>query len=219
MSTHPTCGKGNWMERCCSKQSRTAASLWTHGVEWISCFSGQGHQRFIWWQRNVTESSAFPDQLYPRVSGQHLSSRLLRPEAAETEPPDQLQFPKGQEERPVDGRTDGRNPWTWMTLIHWNVLAKQTTWRMNSSWSRSGFSSTEEKNSWATTNILFFSIIKEYNVEQISPLIYYSSSHKLASCVWSFVVFFFFSLWKTISLMNLRKWTASHFFVHQRNQG
>lgn len=60
-----------------------------------------------------TAAVALLGELYSRVAGQHLSSRLLCPEAAETEPPDQLQFPKGQERWPVDGRTDR---WTHVDL-------------------------------------------------------------------------------------------------------
>lgn len=44
----------------------------------------------------------FSGQLYPRVPGQHLSGWLFCPEAEETEPPDQLQFPEGEKDWSVD---------------------------------------------------------------------------------------------------------------------
>lgn len=122
-----------------------------------------------------TAAVALLGELYSRVSGQHLSSRLLCPEAAETEPPDQLQFPKGQEGWPVDGRTDR---WTHVDI---DEAPSLITFRPNKVEHGRIFPPPGGKNSWATTNILFFSIIKEFKAKQLSDLIDYPSSLKFWS--------------------------------------
>lgn len=130
-------------------------------------------QRFKSTSQLNTAAFALLGELYSRVSGQHLSSRLLCPEAAETEPPDQLQFPKGQEGWPVDRRTDR---WTHVDLEEAPLLI---TFRPNKVEHERIFPPPGGKNSWATANILFFSIIKEFKVKQLSGLIHYPSSLKL----------------------------------------
>lgn len=62
---------------------------------WISAIKMYFSMKFPCW---------FLGELYFGVQGQHISSWLLCPEATEIEPPDQLQFPEGKEDRPVDRR-------------------------------------------------------------------------------------------------------------------
>lgn len=148
---------------------------------------------FYWWDSNFV---VFPGELYSRVSGQHLSSGLLCPETAETEPPDQLQFPKGQEGRPVarqafkrsvgwsdgpsdvrsdgqsDGRSDRQTPEHQWCSFPDNIQAKLSEgWAVDGAWTwlpPSG-GTLEQQQTY------FFSIIKENKAIQLFES--YSSSH------------------------------------------
>lgn len=146
-------------------------------------------------ERFIDDSNcvAFAGELYSRVSGQHLSSGLLCPEAAETEPPDQLQFPKGQEERPVarQAARQTETPGHQCCPFTDNVQTKLSEgWTADGAWMC--FPPSGGKNSWATTN-LFFSIIKELKVIQLSDLIHRHMTDRF----WSFVVVFLSWLWQT----------------------